>query len=80
MVGWHHLLNGHEFEPTPGDSEGQGNLAHYSSWGCKGLDTTQQNNEQNLMPVPEVMVYGNLMLEAHVSENLPISWHQEKNG
>ena len=27
MVGWHHRLNGHEFEQTPGDSEGQGGLA-----------------------------------------------------
>ena len=26
MVGWHHQLNGHEFEQTPGDSEGQGSL------------------------------------------------------
>ena len=26
MVGWHHQLNGHEFEETPGDSEGQGSL------------------------------------------------------
>ena len=30
MVGWHHGLNGHEFEQTPGDSEGQGSLAGYS--------------------------------------------------
>ena len=33
MVGWHHWLNGHEFEQTPGDSEGQGNLACCSPWG-----------------------------------------------
>ena len=33
LVGWHHLLNGHEFEQTPGDSEGQGSLACCSSWG-----------------------------------------------
>ena len=26
MVGWHHQFNGHEFEQTPGDSEGQGSL------------------------------------------------------
>ena len=30
MVGWHHQLNGHEFEQTLGDSEGQGRLAYYS--------------------------------------------------
>ena len=35
MVGWHHQLNGHEFEHTPGDSEGQGSLACCSPWGCR---------------------------------------------
>ena len=39
MVGWHRL-NGHEFEQTPGDSEGQGSLAYCSSWGYKQLDVT----------------------------------------
>ena len=34
-VGWHHWLNGHEFEQTQGDSEGQGRLACYSSWSQK---------------------------------------------
>ena len=34
MVGWHHGLNGLESEQTLGDSEGQGSLACYSSWGC----------------------------------------------
>ena len=40
MVGWHHQLNGHEAEPTPGDSEGQGVLSCSSPWGCKESDTT----------------------------------------
>ena len=40
MVGWHHWLNGHEFEQTWGDSEGQGSLAHCSSWGHKKPNTT----------------------------------------
>ena len=35
MVGWHHWLNGHEFEQTPGDGEGQESLAFCSSWGHK---------------------------------------------
>ena len=34
------MYNGHEFEQTPEDSEGQGRLACYSLWGCKELDTT----------------------------------------
>ena len=40
MVGWHHQLNGHEFEQAPGDGEGQGSLACCSPWGCKESDTT----------------------------------------
>ena len=40
MVGWHHRSDGHEFEPTVKDSEGQGSLAFCSLWGCKDLDTT----------------------------------------
>ena len=40
MVGWYHWLNGHEFEQTQGDTEGQGSLACCSSWGGKELDTT----------------------------------------
>ena len=39
MVGWHHWLNGQEFEQTPGDGEGQGSLACCSPWGCKESDT-----------------------------------------
>ena len=40
MVGWHHQLNGHEFEQTPGESERQGSLAGCCSWGRKELDMT----------------------------------------
>ena len=43
MVGWHHRFNGHEFEQTLGDSEGQGSLACCSPWGCKESDTTLNN-------------------------------------
>ena len=41
MVGWHHWFNGHEFEQTPGDDEGQGNLLCYSLWGHKEPDMTE---------------------------------------
>ena len=47
MVGWHHRLNGPEFEQTPGDREGQGSLAHCSPWGCKESDTTERLNNTN---------------------------------
>ena len=35
MVGWHHRLNGHEFEQTPEEGEGQGGLVSCSPWSCK---------------------------------------------
>ena len=38
MVGWHHQLNGYEFEQAPGDGEGQGSLACFSPWGHKESD------------------------------------------
>ena len=41
MVGWHHLLDGHEFEQAPGVGDGQGNLACCSPWGHKESDTTE---------------------------------------
>ena len=40
MVGWHHRLNGHEFEQTQGDGEGQGSLMCCSLSGCKESDMT----------------------------------------
>ena len=42
MVEWHHRLNGHEFEQTLGDGEGQRSLACCSPWGHKELDTAEQ--------------------------------------
>ena len=44
MVGWHYQLNGHGFEQTPGDSEGQGGKACCNSWCRKELDMTEQLN------------------------------------
>ena len=40
IVGWHHQFNGHEFEQTPGDNEGQGSLACCRPHGHKELDMT----------------------------------------
>ena len=40
VVGRYHRLNGHEFEQTPGDSEGQGNREYFVPWGCKESDRT----------------------------------------
>ena len=44
MDGWHHWLNGHEFEWTPEIGDEQGGLACCDSWGRKELDTTEQLN------------------------------------
>ena len=44
MVGWHHWLNGHEFEQALGVGDGQGSLVCHSPWGCKESDTTEQLN------------------------------------
>ena len=41
IVGWHHRLNGHEFEQAPGDSDRQGSLACCSSWDYKELYMTE---------------------------------------
>ena len=41
MIGWHHRVDGNEFEQAPGGGDGQVSLACYSSWGCKELDLTE---------------------------------------
>ena len=54
MVGCHHKLNGHEFEQTPGDGEGQGSLACCSPWGRKESDTTERRTPE----VPQLVRQG----------------------
>ena len=44
MVGWHHQFNGHEFEQTPGDSEGQVSLVCCNPWGCIQSDMSERLN------------------------------------
>ena len=45
MVGWHHRFNGHEFEQSVRDSEGQGSLACCSPWGHEGLNMNERLNK-----------------------------------
>ena len=47
MAGWHHWLNGHEFEWTPGVGDGQGGLACCDSWGRRESDMTERLNWLN---------------------------------
>ena len=44
IVGWHHQLDGDEFEQAPGAGDGQGSLVYCSLWGHKELDTTELLN------------------------------------
>ena len=50
VVGWHHWLNGHEFEQAPGAGEGQGSLVCYSPWGHKKSDMLRDWTELNWFP------------------------------
>ena len=54
MVGWHHWLNGHEFEQTLGDGEGQGSMACCSPWGRKESNTTEWLNNINRHLINEI--------------------------
>ena len=44
MVGWHHQLDGHEFDQASGVGDGQGSLACCSPWGRRESETTEQLN------------------------------------
>ena len=54
MIGWHHQLNGHNFEQTPGDGEGQGSLVCSSPWGHKESDTTERPNNNSMSYQPSI--------------------------
>ena len=56
MVGWHHRLNGHEFESTPGVGDGQEGLVCCGSWDCKELQESDMTEELNST---EVYLEGN---------------------
>ena len=66
MVGWHNWLDGHEFEQTPGDNEGQGSLACYSSWGLRVRQDLATEQQQQAVWPPEHLstqpIIGNLSL------------------
>ena len=55
MVGWHHRLNGYEFEQVLGAGDGQGGLVCCSPWGCTESDTTEVTRSSNSMSTESVM-------------------------
>ena len=65
-AGWHHRLNGHEFELTPGVVDGQGDLACFHSWGGKESDTTD--------PLNLTEEKGVVSLVAQMVKYLPAMW------
>ena len=65
-VEWHHQHTGHEFEKTPGDSEGQGSLVHCSLWGRKDSNTTTTMLKEKRLPT-ELVSQSRLVM----SDSLP---------
>ena len=78
MVGWHHRLNGCEFEQALGDGEGQGSLACCSPWGSKESDMTERLKNNKRQPQKGWTTEGSNPLGRKVSVTLPsrvlISW------
>ena len=66
MVGWHHQLNGYEFEQVPGDGEGQGSPASCSPWSCKESDTTERLNN-NISMTEEARIYNREKIVSSIS-------------
>ena len=68
IAGWHHQLNGHEFEHSLGDSEGQGSLVCCSPWGCKESDLTEWLNNNWCYSKPIMIAFqlkGNFKEKMH---------------
>ena len=57
MVGWHHQLDGHEFEQALGVDDGQGGLVCCSSWGHKESDTTERLMRIDDPAIPHLGIY-----------------------
>ena len=57
MVGWHHRLNGHEFEQAPGDGEGQAGLTCCSPWGHKESDMTERLNNKHCFIILPLLIH-----------------------
>ena len=61
MVGWHHRLNEHEFEQTPGDGEGQGSLVCRSPWGHRESDRMSNERLNRTHPFRRLALPGDVL-------------------
>ena len=75
MAGWHHWLNGHEFEWTPGVGDGQGGLACCDSWGHNESDRTERMNwtELNWTGLSHLVMSDSLWFPWTVAHQAPLS-------
>ena len=73
MVGWHHWLNGHDFEQVLGVGDGQGSLACCSPWGLKESDMTEWLTELRVIYSWITGLFSNLVL-SHFSVSVPEQW------
>ena len=67
MVGWHHWLDGHEFEKALGVGDGQGGLVCWRPWGCKELDMNEQLNWTELSQDVFTTIYFSILLEFQIT-------------
>ena len=65
-VGWHHRLNGHEFEQAPVDDDRQGSLACYSPWCQEESHMTERLNNNNKVPLRKAMVNKSMVSSSSV--------------
>ena len=72
MVGWHHRLDGHEFEQALGVGDGQGSLVCCSPWGHKGSDMIEWLNWTDLL-LP-ITVVSWVLVSSYTSENRGTEW------
>ena len=72
MIGWHHQLNGHEFEQAPEDGERHKSLACCSPWGHKEFDITEQlNNKRGRHKAKDTDSYLKVFCVGPGKSNLP---------
>ena len=74
MVGWHHRLNGHEFEQALGDDEGQESLVCCSPWYHKVSDTTEWLNNKRKQNLAWEKKSTSLRAEARPQPGRPGLW------